>query len=42
MVLFAVARSKRLSDFLEAMSDERLGTRAKWASLARVFRRQED
>ena len=42
LVLFAVARSKRLSDFLEAMSDERLPLRAKWASLSRVFRKPED
>lgn len=41
LVLFAVARSKRLSDFLEAMSDERLDASAKWASFARVFRRPE-
>jgi len=42
MVLFAVARSKRLSDFLEALSDERLDGKAKWASLVRVFRRADD
>lgn len=42
LVLFAVARSKRLSDFLEAMSDERLDLRAKWTSLARVFRKPEE
>ena len=41
LVLFAVARSKRLSDFLEAMSDERLDGHAKWSSLARVFRKPE-
>ena len=42
MVLFAVARSKRLSDFLEALSDERLSGKAKWASLARVFRKGDE
>ncbi|KAB2970208.1 CorA family divalent cation transporter [Zoogloea sp.] len=42
MVLFAVARSKRLSDFLEALSDERLAGKAKWASLARVFRKGDE
>ena len=42
LVLFAVARSKRLSDFLEAMSDERLPLRAKWVSLSGVFRKPED
>ncbi len=41
LVLFAVARSKRLSDFLEAMSDERLDGHAKWSSLARVFQKPE-
>ncbi|MBS1158471.1 MAG: hypothetical protein H6R15_890 [Proteobacteria bacterium] len=38
LVLFAVARSKRLSDFLEALSDERLGLggklKALWVVLA--------
>ncbi|MFZ2269670.1 MAG: CorA family divalent cation transporter [Azonexus sp.] len=38
LVLFAVARSKRLSDFLEALSDERLGfggkVRVLWKVLA--------
>jgi Mg2+ and Co2+ transporter CorA len=38
LVFFAVARSKRLSDFLEALSDERLPARAKLASLAGVWR----
>ena len=37
LVLFAVARSKRLSDFLEDLADERLSTagklRALWAAL---------
>lgn len=42
MVLFAVARSKRLSDFLEALSDERLAGKAKWASLVQVFRKTEE
>lgn len=42
MVLFAVARSKRLSDFLEALSDERLDGKAKWASLLRVFRKADE
>lgn len=42
MVLFAVARSKRLSDFLEALSDERLAGKAKWASLVRVFRKEDE
>ena len=33
LVLFAVARSKRLSDFLEALSDERLGFTGKLRAL---------
>jgi len=33
LVLFAVARSKRLSDFLEALSDERLGFTGKFRAL---------
>lgn len=37
LVLYAVARSKRLSDFLEALSDERLGFRAKMTALGRVI-----
>lgn len=41
LVLFAVARSKRLSDFLEAMSDERLDASAKGVSFARVFTKPE-
>lgn len=39
LVLFAVARSKRLSDFLEALSDERLPRQAKWTALGRVFKK---
>ena len=43
LVLFAVARSKRLSDFLEALSDERLSFagkfRAFWSVLAGKKRR---
>ena len=37
LVLFAVARSKRLSDFLEALSDERLGVSAKCRALWKVL-----
>jgi hypothetical protein len=37
LVLFAVARSKRLSDFLEDLADERLGFGAKMVSLGRVL-----
>ncbi len=37
LVLFAVARSKRLSDFLEDLADERLGWGAKLKALGRVL-----
>ena len=37
LVLFAVARSKRLSDFLEDLSDERLGAAAKLRALWNVL-----
>ena len=37
LVLFAVARSKRLSDFLEALADEKLGVKEKFRTLARIL-----
>jgi hypothetical protein len=37
LVLFAVSRSKRLSDFLEAISDERLTFAGKWRAFWRVL-----
>jgi hypothetical protein len=40
LVFFAVARSKRLSDFLEDLSDDRLPLRAKFASLGKVWRKR--
>jgi hypothetical protein len=39
LVLFAVARSKRLSDFIEALADERLGWREKWNSFRNVLKK---
>ena len=39
LVIYAVTKSKALSDFLEALSDERLGWRDKSAVLFRVLRR---
>ncbi len=36
LVIFAVSRSKRLSDFLEAISDERLTFAGKWRAFWRV------
>jgi hypothetical protein len=38
LTLYAILKSKRLSDFLEALSDERLPGRAKLASLLDVWR----
>ena len=37
LILFGVARSKRLSDFLEVLADERLSTGKKLRALLRVF-----
>ncbi len=39
LVIYAVTRSKALSDFLEALSDERLGWRDKFGALFRVLRK---
>ena len=39
-ILYAVAKSKRLSDFLDAMSDERLGSRRKLGVLLGVWKRR--
>ncbi len=41
LVLFAVAKSKRLSDFLEAMSDERLTLAGKFRALWGVVGKTE-
>jgi membrane protein YqaA with SNARE-associated domain len=40
LTIYTVAKSKRLSDFLEALSDERLAARAKLGALAEVWRRK--
>jgi len=40
MTLYAVLRSRRLSDFLDALSDERKPVRAKYEALTNVFRRR--
>ena len=37
-ILYAIAKSKRLSDFLDAMSDERLGSRQKLGVLLDVWK----
>jgi hypothetical protein len=39
ITFYTVARSKALSDFLEALSDERLSTSAKFRALLAVWRR---
>jgi len=40
IVMFAVARSKQLSDFLEGMADERLGSKERLRMLGRALRRK--
>jgi len=39
---FTITRSKALADFLDAMSDERIGWRGKWASLRRALLPQRE
>ena len=39
ITFYTLARSKALSDFLEALSDERLSTSAKFRALLAVWRR---
>ncbi|MBI3146269.1 MAG: hypothetical protein HYZ18_13645 [Pseudogulbenkiania sp.] len=41
LTLYTVVKSKRLSDFLEALSDERLPQRAKLGALLEVWRRRK-
>lgn len=41
LVFYAVSKSKLLSDFLETLSDERLGWRDQWAALVRVVRQPD-
>ena len=38
LTLYTIIKSKRLSDFLEALSDERLSTRQKLGSFLDVWR----
>jgi hypothetical protein len=40
LTFYTVAKSKRLADFLDAVSDERLSTWAKAKALAAVWRRE--
>jgi hypothetical protein len=39
LTFYTIAKSKRLSDFLEALSDQRLPASAKFQSLVDVWRR---
>ena len=39
VTVFTIARSKRLADFLDALSDDRLTWREKWLVLAGKIRR---
>jgi hypothetical protein len=41
LTVFTLSRSRRLSDFLDALADERIGARAKWDSFFAVWRRDE-
>src|SRR5580765_787815 len=41
ITFYTIAKSKRLSDFLEAISDERLPARAKLRSLLDVWRKDQ-
>jgi hypothetical protein len=38
LILFAIARSKRLSDFLETISDETLSVGSKWQAFWLVLK----
>ncbi len=40
LTFFTVSRSKRLSNFLEVLAEERSGWRAKWAALKAVWKRR--
>jgi hypothetical protein len=42
LTFYSIARSRRLSDFLDALSDEEMPVRGKLASLADVWRRKRD
>jgi hypothetical protein len=42
LTVYTMAKSKRLSDFLDALSDERLGAWAKFKALAGVWRPGSD
>jgi cell division protein FtsW (lipid II flippase) len=42
LTFYTIAKSKRLSDFLDAISDERLTTWQKLKSLAAVWSRQHE
>jgi hypothetical protein len=39
LTAYTIAKSKRLSDFLDALSDDRLSCGGKWRALTDVWRR---
>jgi hypothetical protein len=42
LTVYTIAKSKGLSDFLDALSDERLSMRMKTKALASVWKRRSD
>ncbi|MGQ0658566.1 MAG: hypothetical protein ACT4NU_10820 [Chromatiales bacterium] len=40
LTLYTIVKSKRLSDFLEALADERLASRAKFDAFVDVWRKR--
>jgi hypothetical protein len=40
LAFYVILKSKRLSDFLDALSDERLAPRSKLVALGNIFRRR--
>ena len=42
LTFYTIVKSKRLSDFLEALSDERLPASAKFRSLLDVWKKDSD
>ena len=41
LTVYTIAKSKRLADFLDALSDERLSARTKFKTVAGVWRRDD-
>jgi hypothetical protein len=40
LAFYVILKSKRLSDFLDALSDERLSTRSKTVAAENIFRKR--